>query len=49
MSENTATLENLKPGEKVEKVIRRHWIVYVMVGVYALGGLMLTVVIFSIF
>jgi hypothetical protein len=30
-------LDNLLPGEKVEFVIRRHWIVFVMIVLYALG------------
>lgn len=28
-------LENLRSGEMVEKVIRRHWIVFVVMGMYA--------------
>ncbi len=46
---NTASLKDLKPGEKVDKVIRRHWIVFVMVGVYALWGILFTIVMFSLF
>jgi len=29
-------LDNLLPGEEVEFVMRRHWIVFVLIGLYAL-------------
>lgn len=46
---NTATLKDLKPGEKVDRVIRRHWIVFIMVAIYALWGVILTIILFSLF
>jgi len=42
-------LKNMKPWEKVDTVIRRHWIVFVMVGLYAVGGIIFTAVIFGLF
>ena len=49
MTDHTATLKNLKPGEQVERVIRRHWIVFILVVVYAIGWLLLTLILFSLF
>lgn len=37
-------LENLRSGEMVEKVIRRHWIVFVVMGMYAFWGLIFTLI-----
>ena len=34
--DKSAKLKNLKPGEQVERVIRRHWIVFVLVVMYAI-------------
>lgn len=31
-------LNNMRPGEQVTMVLRRHWIVYVMLGTYVLVG-----------
>jgi hypothetical protein len=42
-------LENLRPGEKVEMVIRRHWIVFVMLWVYALLWLFVNIILYSLF
>lgn len=42
-------LSNMKPGEKVDTVIRRHWIVFVMVALYGIGGILFTVTIFWLF
>lgn len=39
----------MKPGEKVDTVIRRHWIVFVMVGLYALWWIIFTIIIFALF
>lgn len=39
----TVQLKNLKTGEKVERVIRRHWIVFVLVGLYAAIGVFTTI------
>ncbi|MCH8518625.1 hypothetical protein LAT59_02600 [Candidatus Gracilibacteria bacterium] len=41
-------LNNLLPGEKVEFVIRRHWIVFVMIALYAVGGVFLTILLYWI-
>jgi signal transduction histidine kinase len=35
-------LENLRTGEKVDIVLRRHWIAFVFLGIYALWGVILT-------
>jgi hypothetical protein len=35
-------LENLRSGEKVDIVLRRHWIAFVFLGIYAIGGVILT-------
>ncbi len=40
-------LQNLRSGEKVDSVIRRHWIVFAMIGVYALGGVFLSAVLLA--
>ena len=42
-------LENLREWEKVEMVLRRHWIVFVILGIHALVGLIINVVLHSIF
>lgn len=39
----------MKPWEKVDHVIRRHWIVFVMVGLYGVGGVIFTAIIFGLF
>lgn len=39
-------LENLRTWEKVDSVIRRHWIVFAMIWVYAIGWVFLTGVLF---
>ena len=38
-------LQNLRSGEKVDSVIRRHWIVFAMIWLYAIGGVFLSGVI----
>jgi len=40
-------LDNLLPWEKVEFVIRRHWIVYIMLLLYFLWGLILTGILYA--
>jgi len=40
-------LENLRTGEKVDIVLRRHWIAFVFLAIYALGWWILTIVIIS--
>ena len=42
-------LKNLLPGEKVEFVIRRHWIVFVMIALYALGWVVLIAMLYFFF
>lgn len=42
-------IENLKEWEKLKVAIRRHWIVYVMIGIYALIWIIITTATFSIF
>ena len=37
-------LENLRSGEKVDIVLRRHWIAFVFLAIYAIGWILLTVV-----
>lgn len=44
----SVALRNLKSGERVEKVIRRHWIVFVLVGLYAMIGVFTTIVLFAV-
>ena len=39
-------LENLRSWEKVDSVVRRHWIVFALIGIYAIGWIILTVAIF---
>ena len=40
-------IENLKEGEIVKMAIRRHWIVFVLVGLYALIGVIISLVTFG--
>lgn len=42
-------LDNLLPWEKVEFIIRRHWIVYIMLGLFALWWVFLSIVIYVLF
>ena len=39
-------LKNLREGEKVDSVIRRHWIVFALVGLYFVWGVFITVTLF---
>jgi len=39
-------LSNLRSWEKVDIVLRRHWIAFVFLAVYALGGVALTLIVF---
>lgn len=41
-------LQNLKPGEEILAVIKRHWIVYVMIWVFFLVGVIITIILFSV-
>lgn len=36
-------LNHLRPGEKVEMVIRRHWIIFVFLGLYFFFGLIISI------
>lgn len=42
-------LKNMRPGETVEMVIRRHWVIFAFLGLDFLGALILTIAIFSWF
>lgn len=42
-------MENMRPWEKMLMTIRRHWIVYVFLGVYFLSAVILSIVLFAIF
>jgi len=42
-------LENLRPGEEVKMVIRRHWIVFVMLWFHALLGLIINIILYILF
>ena len=35
-------LDNIRSGEKVEMVVRRHWIVFWLVGLYAMVGVVIS-------
>lgn len=35
-------LHNLRPNEQVDMVVRRHWIAFAFIGVYALAGIFFT-------
>lgn len=41
-------LNNLRPGEKVEMVVRRHWIIFAFLGIYFFLGLLVTISTFLI-
>lgn len=42
-------LENMRPWEKVEMLIKRHWIVYFMLFIYFLLWVIITIIIFGFF
>ena len=42
-------LENLRPWEEVKMVIRRHWIVFVMLWIYAILGLFINLSLYILF
>ena len=42
-------IENLKEWEKLSIEIRRHWIVYVMIWIYAMVGIIISTITFSLF
>lgn len=42
-------LENMRPWEKINMVIRRHWIIYVFLFLYFLWALLLSVVLYTLF
>lgn len=44
----TVQLKNLRDGEKVDLVVRRHWIAFALLGVYAFSGVIFTFCIFFI-
>ncbi|MDD2871492.1 MAG: PH domain-containing protein [Candidatus Gracilibacteria bacterium] len=41
-------LENMRPGEKVITVIKRHWIVYVILGIYFFIGIIISISVYLI-
>ena len=41
-------LQNMRPGEEVVTVIRRHWIVYVMLFIYFLVGVSISIILYTI-
>lgn len=45
----TVNLPNMRPGETVELVLRRHWIVYVFLGLYFTGAVILSVIVWIFF
>ena len=42
-------LDNLRPGEKVKMVIRRHWIVFVILWIHAFVWLLINIILYSLF
>jgi len=40
-------LSNLRAGETVDIVLRRHWIAFVFLAVYALGGIVLSLILIA--
>ncbi|MCD5375159.1 hypothetical protein LR010_01765 [Candidatus Gracilibacteria bacterium] len=44
----TIKLNNLRSGEKVDIVLRRHWIAFAFLAIYGLGGILFTIVLFSV-
>ncbi|RAL57895.1 hypothetical protein BLD25_00895 [Candidatus Gracilibacteria bacterium GN02-872] len=42
-------LQNMRPGEEVLMVVKRHWIVYVMLFIYFFSGVIVTFMIFFFF
>jgi hypothetical protein len=42
-------IEELKKEEKLLLEIRRHWIVYIMIGIYACVGLIISTMMFAVF
>ena len=44
----TIQLNNLRSGEKVDIVLRRHWIAFAFLAIYALGGILFTIVLLAI-
>ena len=42
-------LDNLRAGEKVKLVLRRHWIVFVILGIHALIWLIINIILYSLF
>lgn len=42
-------MENMRPWEKMLITIRRHWIVYVFLGVYFLSAVILSIILYAIF
>lgn len=42
-------IQNLRPGEKVTMVVKRHWIVYIILGLVFLSGVFFTILSYVIF
>ena len=47
--EEKLKIENMRPWEEVLKVVKRHWIVFVMLWLYFLLWLIITIIIYWIF
>ncbi|MDD5212965.1 MAG: hypothetical protein PHG82_00850 [Candidatus Gracilibacteria bacterium] len=47
--DTTTSIGHLKEGEQIEMVVRRHWIVYIQLGIYALLGISVTSTLFGFF
>ena len=45
----TVQLENLRKGEVVDIVIRRHWIVFIMLFVFFIGAIFFSAIIVALF
>ena len=42
-------IDNLRPGEKIELVLRRHWLVYVILALYFISAVIGSVMIWAFF
>lgn len=44
----TIQLKNLRSGEKVDIVLRRHWIAFAFLAIYAISGILFTIILLSV-
>ncbi|PID86465.1 hypothetical protein CSB08_00595 [Candidatus Gracilibacteria bacterium] len=42
-------LENMRPGEEIDMVIKRHWIIFLMLGLYVFFMIVITLLILGLF